>query len=404
MVPIERGLEIVMSTATSKQRADWMPTESVPLLDSMHRILREDVFCDADSPPFDKAIRDGFAVRAEDVASVPTTLTIIGESRAGAGADVVIGQGQCCEIMTGAPLPAGANAVVMVEYTDRISPSSVRIRKTAREDEGLLRRGAEASAGDRILHSGRPIALADLGLLASTGKEKVTVSRKPRVAVIATGDELVEVNEMPQAGQIRNSNTYTVCAQVREAGGEPVLLGIARDNLDDLREKIKRGLEHDLLLVSGGVSMGKYDLVETVFAEFGVEILFDKVAMKPGKPTVFGHRGNTFVFGLPGNPISTLVAFHMFVRPLILFLLKAEDTRPKILEAKLEAPAKCDPQRASLVPALVRFEGGGYRIRTAPWKGSSDLVGLARANALIMIPCREGTLEAGESAQFLLME
>ena len=404
MVPIERGLEIVISTATSKQRADWMPTESVPLLDSMHRILREDVFCDADSPPFDKAIRDGFAVRAEDVASVPTTLTIIGESRAGAGADVVIGQGQCCEIMTGAPLPAGANAVVMVEYTERISPSSMRVRKTAREDEGLLRRGGEASAGDRILHSGRPIALADLGLLASTGKEKVTVSREPRVAVIATGDELVEVNEIPKAGQIRNSNTYTVCAQVREAGGEPVLLGIARDNLDDLREKIKRGLEHDLLLVSGGVSMGKYDLVETVFAEFGVEILFDKVAMKPGKPTVFGHRGNTFVFGLPGNPISTLVAFHMFVRPLILFLLKAEDTRPKILEAKLEVPAKCDPQRASLVPALVRFEGGGYRIRTAPWKGSSDLVGLARANALIMIPCREGTLEAGESAQFLLME
>jgi molybdopterin molybdotransferase len=404
MVPIERGLEIVISTATSKQRADWMPTESVPLLDSMHRILREDVFCDADSPPFDKAIRDGFAVRAEDVASVPTTLTIIGESRAGAGADVVIGQGQCCEIMTGAPLPAGANAVVMVEYTERISPASVRIRKTAREDEGLLRRGAEARAGDQILHCGRPISLADLGLLASTGKNKVTVSRKPRVAVIATGDELVEVNETPQAGQIRNSNTYTVCAQVREAGGEPVLLGIARDNLDDLREKIKRGLEHDLLLVSGGVSMGKYDLVETVFAEFGVEILFDKVAMKPGKPTVFGHRGNTFVFGLPGNPISTLVAFHMFVRPLILFLLKAEDTRPKILEAKLEVPAKCDPQRASLVPALVRFEGGGYRIRTAPWKGSSDLVGLARANALIMIPCREGTLEAGESAQFLLME
>jgi molybdopterin molybdotransferase len=404
MLPIERGLEIVISTATSKQRADWMPAESVLLLDAMHRILREDVFCDADSPPFDKAIRDGFAVRAEDVAGVPATLTVIGESRAGAGADVVVGEGQCCEIMTGAPLPAGANAVVMVENTERISPASVRIRKVARENEGLLRRGAEARAGDKILQSGRSIAIADLGLLASTGKSKVMVSRKPRVAVIATGDELVEVDETPQAGQIRNSNTYTVCAQVREAGGEPVLLGIARDNLDDLREKIKRGLEHDVLLVSGGVSMGKYDLVETVFAEFGVEVLFDKIAMKPGKPTVFGHRGNTYVFGLPGNPISTMVAFHMFVRPLILFLLKAEDTSPKILEAKLEAPATCDPQRAALVPALVRFENGGYWIRTAPWKGSSDLVGLARANALIMIPSREGVLEAGESAQFLLME
>ena len=150
--------------------------------------------------------------------------------------------------------------------------------------------------------------------------------------------------------------------------------------------------------------MGKYDLVENVFAEFNVEVLFDKIAMKPGKPTVFGHRGNTYVFGLPGNPLSTMVAFHMFVRPLILSLLKAENTSPGVLEAILEAPAKCDPEREALVPALVRFERGQYRIRTAPWKGSSDLVGLARANALIMIPRRAGTLEAGETARFLFME
>src|SRR6185436_919889 len=174
--------------------------------------------------------------------------------------------------------------------------------------------------------------------------------------------------------------------------------------LDDLRSKIQKGLEHDVLLVSGGVSMGKYDLVETVFEEFNVEVLFDKIAMKPGKPTVFGHRERTYVFGLPGNPVSTIVSFHMFVRPLILFLLKADNTNPKILQAKLEAPAKCDPERAALVPALVRFEHGQYWIRTAPWKGSSDLVGLARANALIMVPQRAGTIEPGESAQFLLME
>ena len=404
MLPIERGLEIVMSTARAKQRPDRMPAESVALLDSMHRILREDVFCDADSPRFDKAIRDGFAVRFEDLADGPGVLTVIGESRAGAGADVVVNRGQCCEIMTGAPLPTGANAVVMVENTERLSQTSVRILKTPRENEGLLRRGAEARQGDKILQAGRRIGLADLGLLASTGKSRVMVSKMPSVAVIATGDELVEVEEHPQPGQIRNSNTYTICAQVKEAGADPVILGIGRDNLDDLRQKIRQGLEHDILLVSGGVSMGKYDLVETVFAEFGVEILFDKIAMKPGKPTVFGHRDTTFVFGLPGNPISTMVAFHMFVRPLILFLLNSENTNPKVFEAKLEAPAKCDPDRAALVPALVRFEDGQYRIRTAPWKGSSDLVGLARANALIMIPRRTGTLEPGESARFLLME
>jgi len=404
MLPIERGLEIVMSTAAAKQRPDWMPAESLPLLDSIHRILREDVCSDADSPRFDKAIRDGFAVRFEDVADVPATLTVIGESRAGAGADVTVGRGQCCEIMTGAPLPPGANAVVMVENTERLSLDSVRILKGARENDGLLRRGAEAREGERILASGRHIGVADLGLLASTGKANVRVSKKPRVAVIATGDELVEVDQQPEPSQIRNSNTYTICAQVKDAGGEPVILGIGRDNLDDLRNKIRLGLEHDILLVSGGVSMGKYDLVENVFAEFGVEVLFDKIAMKPGKPTVFGHRASTFVFGLPGNPISTMVAFHMFVRPLILFLLKAENTRPQILEAQLDAPAKCDAERAALVPALVRFESGRYRIRTGPWKGSSDLVGLARANALIMIPRREGKLEAGETAQFLLLE
>ncbi len=404
MLPIERGLEIVMSVAKSQERPDRMPVESVPLRDSVRRILREDVLSDADSPPFDKAIRDGFAVRVEDLDSIPVVLSVVGESRAGLAADVTVERGQCCEIMTGAPLPAGSNAVVMVENSERVSPNSVRILRGVRENEGLLRRGAEARQGELILRSGRRIGLADLGLLAGNGKSTVSVSAKPSVAVIATGDELVEVEETPKPDQIRNSNSYTICAQVEEAGARPTALGIARDDLDDLRRKIRQGLEQDILIVSGGVSMGKYDLVEKVFAEFGVEVLFDKIAMKPGKPTVFGHRGQTYVFGLPGNPISTMVAFHMFVRPLILFLLKAENTAPKVLEAKLEAPAKCDPERAALVPALVRFDGGQYWIRPAPWKGSSDLVGLSRANALIMIPRRSGTLESGQNAQFLLME
>jgi len=404
MLPIERGLEIVMSAVKSNDRPDRMPAESVPLRDSVRRILREDVLADADAPPFDKAIRDGFAVRVEDLDSVPVVLSVVGESRAGLAAGVTVERGQCCEIMTGAPLPAGSNAVVMVENTERVSANSVRILRGVRENEGLLRRGAEARQGELILRSGRRIGLADLGVLAGNGKSMVRVSAKPNVSVIATGDELVEVGETPRPGQIRNSNSYTICAQVEEAGARPTALGIARDDLGDLRHKIRQGLEQDILIVSGGVSMGKYDLVEKVFAEFGVEILFDKIAMKPGKPTVFGHRGQTYVFGLPGNPISTMVAFHMFVRPLILFLLKAENTDPKILEAKLEAPAKCDSERAALLPAIVRFDNGQYLIRTAPWRGSSDLVGLSRANALIMIPRRSGTLETGQNAQFLLME
>ena len=206
------------------------------------------------------------------------------------------------------------------------------------------------------------------------------------------------MSEAPQAGQIRNSNTYTLYTQTENAGAEPLSSALVATISKIFVQKSGSGLEHDILLVSGGVSMGKYDLVEDVFAEFGVKVLFDKVAMKPGKPTVFGYRDRAFVFGLPGNPVSTMVAFRMFVRPVILSLLKAE-VEPPTLEATLEAPAKCDPERAALVPAMVRFEGGRYRIQTAPWKGSSDLVGLSRANALIVIPQREGMLQPGESAQ-----
>jgi len=404
MISIERGLEIVTSVAAENARPDWMAPESVPLIRARSRILRETIVSDADSPPFDKAIRDGFAVRFEDVQTIPAALKVIGESRAGAGANAVVGVGQCCEIMTGAPLPAGANAVVMVEHTERPSAESVRILRAVRLNEGLLRKGAEAKKGDRLLEPGRKLGLADIGLLAGTGKPDVLVSRRPRVAIVATGDELVDVSEAPHAGQIRNSNSFTLYTQTEAAGAEAAVLGIARDNLDDLRAKIGRGLEHDILLVSGGVSMGKYDLVEDVFAEFGVKVFFDKVAMKPGKPTVFGFRDRTFVFGLPGNPVSTMVAFRMFVRPVIFSLLKVSEPESPTLEATLEAPAKCDPERAALVPATVRFEGGRYKIQTAPWKGSSDLVGLSRANALIVIPQREGVMQPGESAQFLPME
>jgi molybdopterin molybdotransferase len=301
-------------------------------------------------------------------------------------------------------LPDGANAVVMVEYTESVPESRVRVLRTARAGEGLLRRAAELKQGECVLSSGRRIGLADIGTLASLGKSEVRVSRKPRVAILATGDELVEVRETPQADQIRNSNSYSLYAQAVAAGAEPVLLGIGRDTVEDLRIKIQRGLEQDILLVSGGVSMGKYDFVEEVFAEFGVRVLFDSVAMKPGKPTVFGLREETFVFGLPGNPVSTTVAFRMFVTPVIQGLLKVAATNVESLRACLEAPAKCDPARTAIVPALVRFDGESWRIKSAPWKGSSDLAGLSRANALIVIPAAEGALAAGSWVEFLWLE
>jgi len=406
MIAIERGVSMVLGLASELARPDRMPVESVPLTESMHRILREDVLADSDSPRFDKAVRDGFAVRFEDLSVSPAELRIIGESRAGhpAVAGTIVTSSTCCEIMTGAAIPQGANAVVMVEHTERLSADRVRILRSVREGEGLMHRGVEMRAGEHLLKSGKKIMLADIGTLANVGKASVAVSKRPRVAILATGDELVEVRENPDASRIRNSNSYSLHAQVTDAGAEPVMLGIARDNLSDLREKIRLGLEHDIVLVSGGVSMGKYDFVEDVFSEFGVKVLFDQVAMKPGKPTVFGHRGETFVYGLPGNPVSTMVAFRMFVRPLISKLLQAEDTEITNLEAQLDAPTRRDSSRTAIVPALVRFEERCYRIRTAPWKNSSDLARLSRANALIVIPQGEGMINAGEWVEFFRIE
>lgn len=404
MIPIERALEVTLAAAAEMAAPDRMPAETIPLEESLGRILRENIDADEDYPRFDKAIRDGFAVRFEDLAKIPALLEIRGESRAGQAAGITVTPGTCCEIMTGAPLPEGANTVVMVEHTETVTPSQVRILRGARDGEGLLRRAAELRRGERVFSAGRRIELADIGTLASFGKAEVRVSKKPRVAILATGDELVEVRENPSEAQIRNSNSYTLYSEVVAAGGEPILLGIGRDNVEDLRARIRRGLEQDVLLVSGGVSMGKYDFVENVFAEFGVRVLFDSVAMKPGKPTVFGYREQTFVFGLPGNPVSTIVAFRMFVTPVIRSLLKAAQSGLGTLRAGLEAPAKRDPSRTAIVPALVRFDGQSYRIRTAPWKGSSDLAGLSRANALVVIPAGEGALQAGEWVDFFSLE
>ncbi|HEX4998548.1 MAG TPA: gephyrin-like molybdotransferase Glp [Terriglobia bacterium] len=402
MIPIERAVEIVTATA-AERRAGRMPPESVELAEARGRVLREAVVSAEDSPPFDKSIRDGFALRAGDVLEPPVHLRVVGESRAGKAFEGSVGRGECCEIMTGAPLPAGADSVVMVEYTERPESGVARVLRSVAEGGGTLRRGAETRAGDLLIPAGRKISLADIGLLASAGRKTPMVSRKPRVAIVATGDELVDPTATPGSGQIRNSNSYTLAAQVIAAGAEPVLLGIARDDLPDLREKIGRALEHDIALVSGGVSMGKYDFVEPVLDELGVTTLFDKVAMKPGKPTVFGYREGTFVFGLPGNPVSTIVSFHMFVRPVISSLLW-EESRTDMLEGVLEAPTKCDPERVAIVPAHARFADGAFRVRTASWKGSSDLAGLARSNALVVIPSREGTLAVGENVQFLSLE
>ena len=401
MISVEQGLDIVLSRARSEVSEDFMSVEAVDLASSPGRVLRESIAADADSPPFDRSIRDGFALKAADVASVPATLRIIGESRAGRSFGGTLGSGECAEIMTGAAVPAGADAVVMVEDTERVSDGEVRILECVPAGRSIQARATEAVQGDRILASGRVIGLADVGILASTGHALVRVSRKPRVAIVSTGDELVNVDETPGPDQIRNSNSFTLRAQVQAAGGHANVLEIARDDARDLNDRIAEGLEADVLIASGGVSMGKYDLVAGAFTDLGVDIAFERVAMKPGKPTVFGSRGRTFVFGLPGNPVSTIVSFQLFVRPLIRLLLHAPDVQGTLRQALLTEEARCDPARAACVPAHVRFEKGAYWLTPVRWKGSSDLVGLSRANAYVMIPQREGMLSAGAQVEFI---
>ncbi len=403
MISIEHGLQIVSNRFQAEAGEDFMPAEDVSLSDSLGRTLRQDVFADLHSPPFDRSVRDGFAVRSEDVRSVPVELDVVGESRAGSSYDGSISQGQCVAIMTGAEVPAGADAVVMVESTRNVSRRRMRILESVTSGQSIQPEGTECKRGDRILDSGREIQAPEVGILASVGCSRVQVSKRPRVAILSTGDELVEVDQTPRRAQIRNSNSFTLFAQVRAAGGEPEMLGIVSDDVEALGQKISQALERDIVITSGGVSMGKYDLVEGVLADHGVEIEFNKVAMKPGKPTVFGWKRRTFVFGLPGNPVSTIVSFQLFVRPLIRRLLHAHNVGDNLLEANLEQDVRCDPERAACVPAWVHFSGGGYQLKTVEWKGSSDLVGLARANAYVLIPQQKGSLAAGMPVGFIPM-
>jgi len=403
MISVEEALEIVSGRAAAAVSRGAMPPESLPLGEVFGRVLRESVAADMDSPPFDRSVRDGFAVRSGDLAGAPVELAIVGESRAGASFEGSVGAAECAEIMTGAEVPPGANAVVMVEDTVRLSETTVRILKSVGGGQSIQAAGSECRRGDVILEEGRRIGVSETAVLAATGHATLRVSKRPTVAIVSTGDELVEIGQTPGPAQIRNSNGVTLAGEVRQAGGEPRLLGIVRDDTAALTRAITAGLGADILITSGGVSMGKYDLVVGVLGGQGVEIGFDRVAMKPGKPTVFGWRDDTFVFGLPGNPVSTIVAFQLFVRPLIHKLLHAAGDPDPRLEATLDSEARCDPVREACVPAVARFEDGAYRLSLASWKGSSDLVGLARANAYVMIPRQEGVLEAGTRVRFIPM-
>jgi molybdopterin molybdotransferase len=383
-------------------------TANVSLWDALGYVLATEIRADRDYPPFDRSTRDGYAVRASDAHSA-AKLRCTGEIKAGDTVASPLGPGTCIQIMTGAAVPPGADAVVMIEHTQRKADEIIFARDTL-AGQNIVPRGSEAKSGAALLAPGTRLGYAELAVAAQVGEAELRCVTKPRVAILSTGDEVVAVDALPGPFQIRNSNSVSLAAQVRLAGGEPVHLGNAPDLADELRAKIERGLKEDVLVLSGGVSMGKYDLVETVLNGLGAEFFFDAVAIRPGKPAVFGRCQDSFVFGLPGNPVSTMVTFELFVAP-ALDLLSGAQARPlPLLHARLAEALLEKPGLTHFLPARVEWpnatgaisKDATPQVRALTWQGSGDIATLAKANCFLVIPADRDNIPAGQSVTVLL--
>jgi molybdopterin molybdotransferase len=398
MLSFEQALAIVREKISTvhPQRA----TETIPLGDALGRVLAEEVPADRDYPPFHRSTRDGFAVNSAEVRNVPATLERNGEIPAGQHFEGRIGKGQCVQIMTGAPLPEGADAVVMIEYT-RAEGSRIEINRAVESWENVVQRGSEAPAGSGILPVGRRLGAGEIGLLASVGKARVEVFHRPNVSILPTGDEVVPIEQTPQWFQIRNSNAMMLESQTNAAGGVPKVAGIAPDEEEHLRRLILEGLQSDLLILSGGVSMGKYDLVKEALGELGAEFIFHGVAIRPGKPLLFGRVREKFFFGLPGNPVSSYVTFELFARPALKMLAGGTFEEPVFLRARLAKPFRQRHRLTAFMPARVEMHEGGAVVSPVGWQGSGDLVGVAAANCFLVVHPEQTELAAGDWVEVL---
>jgi molybdopterin molybdotransferase len=386
--------------------------ESVPLADALGRVLAEPIVADRDLPPFPRSTRDGFAVRSADLAEIPTRLRLAGEIKAGDPREAFPGPLQPADavsIMTGAALPGGADAVVMVEYTTTEN-QVVTIQRAVAAGENVVAQGSEAAASAVIAPRGSRINHAIVAAAASVGKSSVEVFARPRVAILCTGDEVVPVDAAPAAHQIRNSNGPSLAAQVSLAGGEPVLLQLAPDEPKALRKLIAQGLDASLLLITGGVSMGKYDFVESVLEAFAPEFYFTGALIQPGKPIVFadalrpGSELSPFyvpLFGLPGNPVSTMVTFELFVRP-VLAALCGYQSSLRFPQVRLKTELRTRTGLTRFLPALLGGELSETTVEPVSWKGSGDVVSAAAANCYIVVPPDRDCLEVGEMVSIMI--
>ncbi|MFL6354827.1 MAG: gephyrin-like molybdotransferase Glp [Bryobacteraceae bacterium] len=369
--------------------------ESVPLQQSYGRTLAEAALADRDYPTVRRSLRDGFAVRSADL---PGTLRIAGEVRAGEEEPFPLNAGEAFEIMTGAPVPGSADAVVMIEHVTR-QGDSVLINRTGEPGQFINSQGAEAGRGSVLIAAGTKLDASHIAALAMTGRVNVPVVRQPSVAILATGDEIVELEEQPAPHQIRNSNAYMLASLVRASGGLPTLLPVARDNKDELVSLLKLGLEHDMLVVSGGVSAGKYDLVKPSLRSLGVQFHFERVRVQPGQPTAFGTLSEKPVFGLPGNPGSSLITFQLFARPALELLTGQNEPLLPFLLARFEAPFRHKPGLTRFLPA--RLGPDGESLRHISWQGSSDIPALAKANVFLVADEERERWEVGDTIRVI---
>lgn len=369
--------------------------ETIEIEQAFGRILAAQVTADRDYPPFDRSIRDGFAVRAADAASPGARLDCIGELRAGGKFEGVVGPGQCVEIMTGAGVPQGADAVVMIEHTKR-DARTITLERLVKPGDHIVSRGNEARAGTLLVPAKSRMGYAEMALAAQAGATRLEVFTRPHLAILSTGDEVVDARTAPGPLQVRNSNGISIEILARTGGAQPIQLGNVPDEKNALRAAIERGLEQDILVLSGGVSMGKYDLVEQVLADLGAEFHFTGVEIRPGRPAVFATCRDKLVFGLPGNPVSTMVTFELLVLPAIDVLCGAVPRALPIFRAKLVTPVREKGSLVHFLPARIDWDGREAQVTRLPWQGSGDIVAVALANGFLVVGPERPEIAAGE--------
>jgi molybdenum cofactor synthesis domain-containing protein len=393
MISVAEAIQIV------RQQTPALETEQVDLPNALGRVLAQEVVADSDLPPFDRSQMDGYAVQASDTTNAPVSLRIAGESAAGKGWHQRMNSGEAVRIMTGAPIPEGADSVQQVELTHELKDGTVvELLAPVELGKSIVKRGEEIKAGETILRPGVTINAAMMAVLAAFGYAQVEVARRPRVAVAATGSELVSVDEQPGQDQIRDSNNYSISAYAELAGAVVQRLPLTRDETSLLKRQIAAAAENfDVLVTSGGVSMGVYDVTKNALKELGAEIFFERVALRPGKPIVFARLpGGALVFGLPGNPVSVSVTFNLFARTALLAMQGANEPVLKQETVLLARSVKGTMDRESYLPAQLMTNDDGESIAfPLKWGGSSDFVSFALTTALAIIPAGVKAVEAG---------